>query len=59
MINRNHDLPLLQQCKALKIHRTTIYREPRPVNQWSAPIWYTSGYIRDPASIVAYSVGAL
>ena len=26
---------------------------------WSAPIWYTSGYIRDPAFIVAYSVGAL
>jgi hypothetical protein len=28
-------------------------------NGWSAPIWYTSGYIRDPAFIVAYSVGAL
>ena len=27
--------------------------------EWSAPIWYTSGYIRDPAFIVAYSVGAL
>ena len=26
---------------------------------WSAPIWYASGYIRDPAFIVAYSVGAL
>ena len=33
MINRKHDLPLVQQCKALKIHRTTIYREPKPVNQ--------------------------
>jgi hypothetical protein len=26
---------------------------------WSAPIWYTSGYITDPAFIVANSVGAL
>ena len=33
MINRNHDLPLVQQCKALKGHRTTIYREPKPVNR--------------------------
>ena len=33
MINRKHDLALLQQCKALKVHRTTIYREPKPVNQ--------------------------
>ena len=30
-----------------------------PSGYWSAPIWYTSGYIRDPAFIVAYSVGAL
>ena len=33
MINRKHDLPLIQQCKALKIHRTTIYREPKPINE--------------------------
>ena len=33
MINRKHDLPLVQQCKALKIHRTTIYREPKPLSQ--------------------------
>ena len=33
MINRKHDLPLVQQCKALKVHRTTIYREPKPVKQ--------------------------
>ena len=33
MINRKHDPPLVQQCKALKVHRMTIYREPKPVNQ--------------------------
>jgi putative transposase len=33
MINRKHDLPILRQCKALKVHRTTIYREPKPVKQ--------------------------
>ena len=33
MINRKHDLPLVHQCKALKIHRTTIYREPKAVSQ--------------------------
>ena len=33
MINRKHDLSLVQQCKALKLHRTTIYREPKPVSQ--------------------------
>ena len=33
MINRKHDLALVQQCKALKGHRTTIYREPKPVKQ--------------------------
>ncbi len=33
MINRKHDLPLVQQCNALMIHRMTIYREPKPVNQ--------------------------
>ncbi len=33
MIIRKHDLPLVQQCRALKIHRTTIYREPKAVNQ--------------------------
>jgi putative transposase len=33
MINRKHDLALVQQCKALKLHRTTIYREAKPVNQ--------------------------
>jgi hypothetical protein len=29
MINRKHDLALVQQCKALAIHRTTIYSEPK------------------------------
>ena len=33
MIDRKSNLPLVQQCKALKGHRTTIYREPKPVNQ--------------------------
>ena len=33
MTNRKHNLPLLQQCKALAIHRTTIYRESKPVKQ--------------------------
>ena len=33
MTNRKHNLPLVQQCKALAIHRTTIYREPKPVKQ--------------------------
>ena len=33
MINRKHNLPLVQPCKALKVHRTTIYREPKPINQ--------------------------
>ncbi len=33
MINRKHDLQLVQQCKALKVHHTTIYREPKPVSQ--------------------------
>ena len=33
MTNRKHHLPLVQQCKALKGHRTTVYREPKPVNQ--------------------------
>ena len=33
MTNRKHKLPLVQQCKALKIHRTTIYREPKPMSQ--------------------------
>ena len=33
MINREHNLPLVQQCKALKIHRTTIYGEPKPLSQ--------------------------
>ncbi len=30
---RKHNLPLLQQCKALKSHRTTIYREPKALSQ--------------------------
>jgi hypothetical protein len=41
------------------------FGEPNPDNlkkspgrDWSAPIWYTSGYTRDPAFIVAYSIGA-
>ena len=33
MTNRQHNLPLVQQCKALAIHRTTIYRESKPVKQ--------------------------
>ncbi len=33
MINRKHDLPLVLQYKALKVHRTTTNRVPRPVNQ--------------------------
>ena len=33
MTNRKHNLPLVQQCKALKIHRTTIYREPKALLQ--------------------------
>ena len=33
MTNRQHHLQLVQQCKALAIHRTTIYREPKPVKQ--------------------------
>ena len=33
MTNRKHNLPLVQQCKALAIHRTTIYRASKPVKQ--------------------------
>jgi putative transposase len=33
MTNRKHQLLLMQQCKALAIHRTTIYRESKPVKQ--------------------------
>ena len=33
MTNRKHNLPLVQQCKALKAHRTTINREPKPLSQ--------------------------
>ena len=33
MIIRKHNLPLLQQCKALKVHRTTIYRERKALSQ--------------------------
>ena len=33
MTNRKHILPLVQQCKALALHRTTIYLESKPVNQ--------------------------
>ena len=33
MINRKHDLPLVQQGKALKFHCTATYREFKPVNQ--------------------------
>ena len=33
MTNRKSNIPLLQQCKALKGHHTTICREPKPVNQ--------------------------
>lgn len=48
------DLQALVPCP------TTLLDVGANVGQsWSAPIWYTSGYIRDPAFIVAYSVGAL
>ncbi len=33
MINRKDDLSLVQQYKALKVHRMTTYREPKPVSQ--------------------------
>jgi putative transposase len=33
MTNRKHNLPLVQQCKALVIHRSMIYRESKPVKQ--------------------------
>ena len=33
MIIRKHNLSLVQQCRALKIHRTTIYREPKALSQ--------------------------
>ena len=33
MIIRKHNLPLVQQCRALNGHRTTIYREPKALSQ--------------------------
>ena len=33
MINGKHYLPLVQQCKTLKLHRRTIHSEPKAVNQ--------------------------
>jgi putative transposase len=32
MIDRDHDLPVTQQAKALKLSRSTIYSKPRPVS---------------------------
>ncbi len=32
MIDREHDLPLTQQAKALKLSGSTIYSKPRPVS---------------------------
>ena len=32
MIDRNHDLPIVRQAKALNISRGSIYYKPRPVS---------------------------
>ena len=48
----------LGQSNSRKIDKTCCFYTGIK-GDWSAPIWYTSGYIRDPACIVAYSVGAL
>jgi putative transposase len=31
MIDRNHDLPLVRQAELLRLHRSNLYYEPRPV----------------------------
>ena len=33
MINRSYNLPVALHCEAMQLHRTMIYREPRPVRQ--------------------------
>ena len=32
MIDRNHDLPIARQAKALNISRSAVYYKPRPVS---------------------------
>ena len=32
MIDRSHDLPVTRQCRLLKLARSTVYYEPRPVS---------------------------
>ena len=32
MIDRNHELPVTRQCQLLKLARSTVYYEPRPVS---------------------------
>jgi hypothetical protein len=32
MIDRNHDLPIIRQAKALNISRGSVYYKPRPVS---------------------------
>ena len=32
MIDRNHDLPIVRQAKALNISRGSVYYKPRPVS---------------------------
>jgi putative transposase len=31
MIDREHDLPLVRQAELLRLSRSTLYYEPRPV----------------------------
>jgi putative transposase len=31
MINRSHDLPLVRQAELLRLSRSSLYYEPRPV----------------------------
>jgi hypothetical protein len=50
---------MLCDLKSAVLLMGSIPTPPTTTGIWSAPIWYTSGYIRDPAFIVAYSVGAL
>ncbi|MHC2790666.1 hypothetical protein ACVMBZ_009918 [Bradyrhizobium liaoningense] len=32
MIDRDHDLSIVRQAKVLKLARSTVYYEPRPVS---------------------------
>jgi putative transposase len=32
MIDRSHELPVIRQCRLLKLARSTVYYEPRPVS---------------------------